>query len=65
MTVLLKSNEFWGRRSGTVHKDGSNAFIQTQYGVGRTNDGKGSPKRFRWPMKRRLMGAGNLRKGKA
>lgn len=33
----LKSNESWGRRSGKIHRDGTLAFQQQQWGVGREN----------------------------
>lgn len=33
----LKSNEYWGRRSGKVRSDGNLAFQQQQWGVGREN----------------------------
>jgi hypothetical protein len=61
MARLIPSNEFWGRKSGTVHKDGSNAFRQGQWGSGRSNDGKGGPKRFHWPLPYKHMSAANLR----
>ena len=30
----MKSNAFWGRRSGSIGKDGNRAFTQQQYGTG-------------------------------
>lgn len=59
---MSNNNAYWGRKSGMVHKDGSNALTQQQWGSGATRDGKSVPKRFVWPMRRKLMGSGNLGK---
>ena len=36
----VKSNLFWGRRSGSVYKDGTNAFVQRQFGTGPSGNRK-------------------------
>lgn len=32
--MLLTSNEFWGRRSGTITKEGAKTFRALQWGAG-------------------------------
>lgn len=72
--MQLRSNEFWGRRSGQRRSDGSLAFQQRQWRpVDAGRDGRNHPKRFHWPLRRtgiHGMGTGNsvllyaaLRKG--
>jgi hypothetical protein len=46
MTIALLSNEFWGRRSGKLNKDGTKCFQQNQWGSG-SNNQKGQGKRLR------------------
>lgn len=58
--MIIKSNEFWGKRAGSTYKDGSRAFLQQQWGCGASSSGNRSP-RFHWPMKRKDMGSGNLK----
>ncbi len=41
MTVTLTSNEFWARRSGSDTAKHGAAFIQSQWGSGKSNSGKG------------------------
>lgn len=62
MSVLLKSNEYWGRRGGMIYPDGSKGLPQNQWGGGSSRDGKSVARRFVWPMRRKLMGSGNLGK---
>jgi len=54
--IILKSNEFWGRRSGSMiygaeKKDPgsrpSPGFRQTQWGTGKSGNGRVLPKRKR------------------
>lgn len=47
---MSNNNIFWGRRSGTIYKDGSNAFPQQQWGSGKSRDGKGIIIRFHYPL---------------
>lgn len=37
--IRLKSNEYWGRRSGAVHKDGSLCFKIKRGGPSHSNSG--------------------------
>lgn len=55
--MLLKSNEYWGKRSGAIAKDGTLALVQQQWGTGVSRDGKNYPRRFRWPLPFRAYGA--------
>ena len=47
---MSNNNAYWGRKSGTVHKDGTNAFRQRQWSYGASRDGKNHPRRFVWPL---------------
>ena len=40
MTVTLKSNEFWARRSGSDTAKYGQAFKQSQWGFGASQSGK-------------------------
>lgn len=38
--IVLKSNEYWGKRGGKVMRDGSLGIQQQQWGCGRNNSEK-------------------------
>jgi hypothetical protein len=55
MAYLLKSNEFWGRRSGRIDPQKGPIIQQQQWGAGANNQ-KGQGKRLR-RMQRSLYGS--------
>lgn len=55
MSVLLTSNEFWGRKSGTRSETQGNIIRQQQWGAGVSRDGKNIARRFHWPLPAKLM----------
>lgn len=37
--IVLKSNQYWGKRSGSIHKDGTFCFKIKKWGNGSQNSG--------------------------